>query len=39
MTLEEKFAEFGLKLTHEVSKEKLVLLDIEVYIDNNRFKA
>ena len=39
MTLEEKFAEFGLKLTHEVSKEKLVLLDIEIYIDNNRFET
>ena len=37
--LEKKFAEFGLKLTHEVSKEKLVLLDIEIYIDGNRFET
>ena len=38
-TLENKFGEFGLKLTHEVSKEKLVLLDIEVYIDGNQFNT
>ena len=36
-TLEDRFEEFGLKLTHEVSKEKLVLLDVEVYIDDNMF--
>jgi len=36
-TLENKFNEFGLSLTHEKSTEKLVLLDIEIYINNKRF--
>ena len=36
-TLEAKFKEFGLNLTYEVSKEKLILLDIEIYIKNNKF--
>ena len=36
-TLESKFKDFGLKLTHEVSKKKLVLLDIEIYIDDDKF--
>ena len=36
-TLEDKFEEFGLRLTHEVSKEKLILLDVEVYIEDGMF--
>ena len=36
-TLSDKFQQFGLNLTHEVSKKKLVLLDIEIYIENNTF--
>lgn len=35
--LSDKFEQFGLNLTHEVSKKKLVLLDIEIYIENNMF--
>ena len=35
--LEQQFNKFGLKLTHETSKKKLNLLDIEIYIDENKF--
>ena len=35
--LEDKFEEFGLNLTHEVSRHKLILLDIEIYIENDTF--
>ena len=38
-TLEDQFALFGLKLTHEVSKEKLILLDIQIYKEGNRFNT
>ena len=36
-TLEEQFNKFGLQLTCETSKEKLHLLDIEVFIADNKF--
>ena len=38
-TLEEQFNKFGLQLTHETSMEKLVLLDIEIYVENNKFNT
>ena len=38
-TLENKFGEFEQELTHEVSEEKLVLLDIQIYIGGNQFNT
>ena len=37
--LEDQFNKFDLQLTHEISKEKLHLLDIEVYIEENKFNT